>query len=97
MGYVSVTDKNGRPMTDLKQEDFRVLEDGKRQSIAFFSTERNRLRIVDLLGRTQVWDDAFADLSRRAFRKFTSASLRILGRANTWQHQMDPLACVHDA
>ena len=46
---VSVTDKNGRPMTDLKQEDFRVLEDGKPQSIAFFSTERKPLRIGILL------------------------------------------------
>lgn len=36
---VRVTDKHGRPITDLKQSDFRVLEDGVRQEITSFSLE----------------------------------------------------------
>ena len=34
---VRVLDRNGRPVTDLKQEDFTVLEDGRPQEIRHFS------------------------------------------------------------
>lgn len=34
---VVVTDKNGRQVTDLKPEDFEILENGKRQTITNFS------------------------------------------------------------
>jgi VWFA-related protein len=37
---VVVTDKNNRPVTDLKREDFLLLEDGKPQQISFFSLVR---------------------------------------------------------
>src|SRR6185503_2577379 len=37
---VVVTDKNNRPVTDLKKEDFILLEDGKTQPISFFSLVR---------------------------------------------------------
>jgi VWFA-related protein len=36
---VHVYDKSGKPMTDLKQSDFRVLEDGVQQTINSFSLE----------------------------------------------------------
>lgn len=36
--YTSVLDRQGRPMTGLQAEDFEVLEDGKRQSLARFET-----------------------------------------------------------
>jgi VWFA-related protein len=36
---VLVTDSTNRPVTDLRQEDFRVLEDGKPQTISHFSQE----------------------------------------------------------
>src|SRR6266699_3635821 len=36
---VRVTDKSGRPITDLKREDFKILEDGAPQSITAFSLE----------------------------------------------------------
>lgn len=39
--YVTVTDKQGRPVTDLKREDFVLREDGKPQDIAFFSVVAN--------------------------------------------------------
>jgi VWFA-related protein len=32
-----VTDKNGKPVTDLKPEEVQILEDGKRQKISHFS------------------------------------------------------------
>lgn len=37
--FVTVRDKNKRIVTDLKQDDFRVAEDGQDQKIAFFSKE----------------------------------------------------------
>jgi VWFA-related protein len=37
--FVTVRDKNKRIVTDLKQEDFKVAEDGQDQKIAFFSKE----------------------------------------------------------
>jgi VWFA-related protein len=36
---VRVSDKSGKPITDLKQSDFRVLEDGVQQNISAFSLE----------------------------------------------------------
>ncbi len=32
-----VTDKRGQPITDLKQEDFELAENGKKQEVSFFS------------------------------------------------------------
>jgi VWFA-related protein len=37
--FVTVRDKNKRIVTDMKQEDFKVSEDGQDQKIAFFSKE----------------------------------------------------------
>jgi VWFA-related protein len=37
--FVTVRDKNKRIVTDLKQEDFKISEDGADQKIAFFSKE----------------------------------------------------------
>ena len=34
-----VTDKNGKPVTNLKQDDFEILESGKPQTVSFFSQE----------------------------------------------------------
>lgn len=39
---VYVTDLNGRPVADLKESDFTILEDGVRQSISSFSTQEFR-------------------------------------------------------
>ena len=36
---VMVTDENGRPVTNLKQEDFRIFEKGKQQEIRHFSMQ----------------------------------------------------------
>jgi VWFA-related protein len=37
--FVTVRDKNKRVVTDLKQQDFKVFEDGKGEQVAFFSKE----------------------------------------------------------
>jgi len=39
--YVVVTDENGRPVRGLRQEDFRIREDGSEQAISTFSDASN--------------------------------------------------------
>src|ERR1700753_1507616 len=36
---VTVTDKSGRPVRNLKQDDFKLFEDGAQRPIAFFNME----------------------------------------------------------
>jgi VWFA-related protein len=50
---VFVLDKNGEPVLGLQEQDFRLLEDGKRQTLSQFSSERRPLRLalaLDLSG-----------------------------------------------
>jgi Ca-activated chloride channel family protein len=56
---VRVTDEAGHPVTDVRQEDFRVIEDGAPQTISFFSKEEVPLSyglLIDSSGslRTQL-------------------------------------------
>ena len=37
---VRVTDRNGRPVRNLKSEDFKLYEDGSERPISFFNIER---------------------------------------------------------
>ena len=46
---VTVTDDKGRFISNLEQKDFQVLEQGKPQSIEFFSRERNQPVVVGFL------------------------------------------------
>jgi VWFA-related protein len=39
--FATVRDKNKRVITDLKQEDFKITEDGHEEKISFFSKEMN--------------------------------------------------------
>jgi VWFA-related protein len=50
---VSATDKAGKAVPDLKPEDFSVYEDGVKQQISFFSSEKspfNLVLLIDLSG-----------------------------------------------
>jgi VWFA-related protein len=39
--FATVRDKNKRIITDLKQDDFKILEDGHEEKVSFFSKEMN--------------------------------------------------------
>jgi VWFA-related protein len=52
--FATVRDKNKRVVTDLKQDDFRIAEDGKDEKIAFFSREVNLPITMGLLLDTSV-------------------------------------------
>ena len=50
---VSATDKSGKAVPDLKPEDFSIYEDGVKQQISFFSSEKtpfNLVLLIDLSG-----------------------------------------------
>ncbi len=47
--YVSVTDEKGRPVTDLRREDFTVYEDGVKQEISHFTSARQPVSLALLL------------------------------------------------
>ena len=46
---VTVTDEKGRFVSDLEASDFRILEDGREQKIAYFNRERNQPVVVGFL------------------------------------------------
>jgi Ca-activated chloride channel family protein len=53
---VAVTDRTGRYVPQLRQQDFRVLEDGEPQQVVFFSTERVPIHValvMDTSGSTR--------------------------------------------
>jgi VWFA-related protein len=46
---VTVTDEKGRFVSNLEQSDFKIMEQGKEQTIRFFSRERNQPVVVGFL------------------------------------------------
>ena len=46
---ITVTDEKGRFVSDLKQEDFKIYDEGKLQKISYFSRERNQPVVVGFL------------------------------------------------
>jgi VWFA-related protein len=62
---VIVTDKNGNPIKGLKQEDFRVLEQGRKQSISYFEEHT-----ADLIAR-RGQNRAFPPMPPNVFTNFS--------------------------
>jgi VWFA-related protein len=50
--YATVTDGQGRLVTDLSRDDFEVLEDNKRQPLTLFSAEIQPISVVVMLDRS---------------------------------------------
>ncbi len=55
---VGVNDKKGRPITNLRRENFEVFEDGKPQSIEFFGHEDQPISFGLLLDRSQSMNES---------------------------------------
>ncbi len=46
---ITVTDEKGRFVSDLDQQDFRILDEGKEQKISFFTRERGQPVVIGFL------------------------------------------------
>ena len=66
---VSVLDTAGQPVVGLLGRDFRVAEDGKRQQVTLFSTERRPLRIALALDVSRSMDRKIRQVEE-ALRRF---------------------------
>jgi Ca-activated chloride channel homolog len=65
---VKAMDKAGRPLTDLKMEDFVVTEDGVKQDVSHFKPVNapvNVIMLLDLSGSTKSKRKAMADAARK--------------------------------
>jgi VWFA-related protein len=63
---VTVTDDKGRFVTNLDKKDFKVFDEGKEQTVSFFTRERNQPVVVgfliDLSNNARIhWKDKFVD------------------------------------
>lgn len=71
----SVTDRKGRPVLGLEQEDFQLHEDGVPQAIDFFATETDTpvalAFMLDVSGSMR--QEGKLDAAKRAIRQFLSA------------------------
>jgi VWFA-related protein len=79
---VTVTDDKGRFISNLEQKDFQVLEQGKPQSIEFFSRERNQPVVVgfllDLSNSSRAQWKNFQGAARKRSRRYWKS------RNGTW-------------
>ena len=66
----TVTDSNGRFVSDLRQEDFRVFEDGQEQPITHFSNERVPVSLGIALDTSLSMNGEKMSAARDALRRF---------------------------
>jgi VWFA-related protein len=72
--YATVVDRSGGLVPDLTQEDFEVLDNGKRQTLTVFKRETQPITIVIMLDRSGSMVGNFA-VERAAAERFVSALL----------------------
>jgi Ca-activated chloride channel family protein len=63
---VSVTDGNGKYITDLAQNEFEVFEDGARQAVSFFSRKQQPIALAVLLDTSNSMEDKLATAQEAA-------------------------------
>lgn len=83
--FTTVTDQNGAPITDLKKNDFHIMEDGVPQTIALFEQHsESPLSIVLCIDASQsVGKDL--KLEVEAGRKFAASILRPVDKLTVFQ------------
>lgn len=89
--YASVSDAAGRPLTDLVQTDFRVIEDGEPQELARFSTVDDLPITVALLMDVSSSMRRGVEVASRSARRFFETVLRPGDQASLWtfNHAID--------
>ena len=72
----TVRDKDGRIVRDLSREDFTLLEDGRAQTIRYFSRQSDLPLVVGLLVDTSLSERNMLAIEREATRTFLKQVLR---------------------
>ncbi len=73
---VSVRDKEGRPVRDLVKDDFVVTEEGRRQTIRYFTQQSDLNLTLGLLVDTSMSQRRVLNEERQASRRFLEQMLR---------------------
>jgi VWFA-related protein len=68
---VTVRDKHGKIVRDLTKDDFTLQEDGRPQTIKYFSQDTNLPLTLGLLVDTSRSQDNVLDAERNASRSFS--------------------------
>lgn len=88
---VTVTDDRGRFVSDLTRDDFRVLDEGKTQRIAFFShSERQPVVVgflVDLSSASRTQWDKYKDAAKNLIWTLLPDDPRYTGYLITYTHE----------
>jgi Ca-activated chloride channel homolog len=74
--FVTVTDENGSPVSNLKQENFQIREDGKEQKIAVFDRESELPLSIVLAIDTSLSTRRVLPLELQSAKRFAHAILR---------------------
>jgi VWFA-related protein len=77
---VTVTDEKGRFVSDLEVKDFRILEDGREQKIAYFNRERNQPVVVGFLVD-------LGNASRLHWAKFQESATELVQNLLTYERE----------
>ncbi len=87
--FVTVTDQNGAPVAGLKQDDFKVFEDGHPENIAVFDRESELPLSIVLLVDTSLSTRKDLKLELEAARKFVHSILRPVDAVSLYQFSED--------
>jgi Ca-activated chloride channel homolog len=63
---IVVADRSGRYVPQLRQQDFRILEDGQEQQISFFSSERVPIHVAIVMDTSGSTRDTIGDIQEAA-------------------------------
>lgn len=66
---VSVLDRNGEPVLGLRADDFRIVEEGRRQPVTYFTGERRPLKLAIALDVSNSMRDKMPEVAE-ALRRF---------------------------
>ena len=67
--YTTVVDRNGRLVPNLTRDDFEVFDNGKRQDLSVFASDRQPITLVMMLDRSESMERNFT-LVRNAAEQF---------------------------
>ena len=74
--FFNVKDKHGMLITNLTKDDFQVLEDGKPQTIKYFSSESNQPLTLGIMIDTSASQTRVLDIEQEACTQFLKEVLR---------------------